>query len=81
MFHLPDGLMIDKIEILQDGERRDLGRHSSKESFWFLCIVAYHQMIIQLREHGLKSLSEPLVLPCGRFPVLLIEPVWSIVSC
>ena len=71
--------MVEKVEILQHCESRHFGSHSRKESIWLLCIVAYHhELIVQLGEHRLYPLPEPLVSPCGWLPVLLIEPVGHI---
>ena len=41
--------MIEKIEILQHGECRDLGSHSCEETSRLLCIVSYHhELVIEL---------------------------------
>ena len=69
--------MIEKIEILQHRESCDFGCHSCEEARWLLGIVAYHhQMVVQLREDRLNSLSVLLVSPQRRSPVLLIQPIW-----
>ena len=79
ILNLPYWLMIENIEILQHGECSNLGSHSCKKTIWLLCIIAYHhEMVIQLREHRLDSLSEAFVGPCGRCPVLLVQPVRDI---
>ena len=71
--------MIKKIDILQYSEGSHLSFHSGKETAWFLCIVAYHhELIIELRKDCLNSLSETLVGPCGRCPVLLVQPVRNV---
>ena len=71
--------MIEKIEILQHGECRNLGSHPCKETSRLLCIIAYHhEMVIQLREYCLDSLSEAFVGPCGWSPILLVQPVRDI---
>ena len=71
--------MIEKIEILQHGEGRDLSSHSCEETSRFLCVVAYHhELVIELRKDRLDSLSETLVGPCGRCPVLLVQSVRDI---
>ena len=68
--------MIEKIEILQHRESCDFGCHSGEKAWWLLGIVAYHhQMVVQLGEYRLNSLSVPLVSPQGRPPVLLVQPV------
>ena len=54
--------MIDMIEILQHRECCDLRRHSCEETPRLLRIVAYHhELVIQLREYSLNSLSETLI--------------------
>lgn len=69
--------MIEKIEILQHRESCDLCCHSCEEARWLLGIVAYHhQMVVQLREYRLNSLSVLLVSPQRRSPVLLVQPIW-----
>ena len=71
--------MIEKIEILQHGESRYLSSHSSEETSRFLCIIAYHhELVIELRKDRLNSLSKTLVGPCGRCPILLVQPVRDI---
>ena len=66
--------MIEKIEILQHGECRNLGSHPREEAQRLLGIVAYHhEVVIQLRKDGLNSLSETFVGSCGRCPVLLVQ--------
>ena len=71
--------MIEKIEILQHCEGRNLGSHPREEARRLFGIVAYHhEMVIQLREYCLDSLSEAFVGPCGWSPVLLVQPVWDI---
>ena len=71
--------MIEKIEILQHCEGCNLGSHPCEEASRLLCIVAYHhEMVIQLRKDCFNSLSETLVGPCGRCPVLLVQPIRSI---
>ena len=71
--------MIEKVEILQHGECRYLGRHPREEARRLLGIIAYHhEMVIQLRKDSLNSLSEAFVGPCGRCPVLLVQPIWYI---
>ena len=68
--------MIEKIEILQHGKGSYFCGHPCEESRWLLCIVAYHhEMVIQLGEDGLYSLSEASVSPDGRCPVFLVQPV------
>ncbi len=68
--------MIEKIEILQHRESCDFGCHSSEKARWLLGIVAYHhQVVVQLGEDRLNSLSVPLVSPQRRPPVLLVQPV------
>jgi len=68
--------MIEKIEILQHGEGRNLGSHPCEETRRLLGIVAYHhEVVIQLRKDCFNSLSETLVGPCGRCPVLLVQPI------
>ena len=68
--------MIEKIEILQHSESCDFGCHSSEKARWLLGIVAYHhQVVVQLGEDRLNSLSVPLVSPQRRPPVLLVQPV------
>lgn len=69
--------MIEKIEILQHREGCDFGCHSCEEAWCLLCIVAYHhQMVVQLGEDRLNSLSVPFVNPQRRSPVLLVQPIW-----
>ena len=76
---MPYWLIIEKIDILQHGERRNLSSHPCKETIKLLCIIAYHhEIIIQLREYRLDSLSETFVDPCGWIPVLLVQPVRDI---
>ncbi len=78
---MPNGPMIEKIEILQHGECCDLCSHSCEEAIRFLCIVAYHhELVIELGKDRLDSLSETLVGPCRRCPVLLVQPVRDIKS-
>ena len=68
--------MIEKIKILQHSKGSNFSSHSGKEAFWLLCIVSYHhEMVVQLREDRLDSLSETLVCPRRLFPVLLVKPV------
>ena len=64
---MPYWLMIEKIEILQHGECRNLGCHPRKEAIWLLCVIAYHhEMVILSREHRLDSLSGAFVDPGER---------------
>ena len=66
--------MIEKIEILQHGEDQYLSCYSCEETGWFLCIVTYHQkLVLEQRKVQLNSLSETLVGPCGRCPILPIQ--------
>ena len=68
--------MIDKIEILQHGECRDFGSHSSEKSTRLLRIVAYrHELVTQLGKDCFNSLSEPSVCPRRRPPILLVQPI------
>ena len=68
--------MIDKIEILQLGESRNLGRHSCEEATRLLRIVAYRQELVpQLGKDRFNSLSESLVCPRRRSPILLVQPI------
>ena len=68
--------MIDMIEILQHRECCDLRRHSCEEAPRLLRIVAYHhELVIQLREYSLNSLSETLIRPRRRSPILLVQPI------
>lgn len=54
--------MIEKIEILQHRESCNFGCHPCEEAWWLLGIVAYHhQMVVELGEYRLNSLSELLV--------------------
>lgn len=76
MLNLPYRPMLEKIEIRQHGEGHDLCSHPSEESFWFLCIIAYHhEMVIQLRKNFLNSLSETFVDPSRQCAVLLVQPI------
>ena len=51
--------MIEKIEILQHSKGSHFGSHPCEEPWRLLCIVAYHhEMVIQLGEYGLNSLSD-----------------------
>ena len=71
--------MIEKIEILQHSKGSHFGSHPCEESRRLLCIVAYHhEMVIQLGEYSLNSLSEASVSPGGRCPVFLVQPVWDL---
>lgn len=68
--------MIEKIEILQHGEGSLFGFLPGEEAFWLLCIVAYHhELVVQLREDRLDSLSEALVSSRWLSPVFLVKPV------
>lgn len=68
--------MIDMIEILQHCECCDLRRHSCEEAPRLLRIVAYHhELVIQLREYSLNPLSETLIRPRRRPPILLVQPI------
>lgn len=70
--------MIDKIEILQHCESSDFCCHSCEESRWLLGIVAYHhQVVVELGEDRLNSLSVLLVSLQRRSPVLLVQPIWN----
>ena len=73
--------MIEKIEILQHGECRNLGSHPREEARSLLGIIAYHhEMVIQLRKDSLNSLSEAFLGPRWRCPVLLVQPIRHIKS-
>lgn len=68
--------MIEKIEIQQHSEGRDLCSHPSKESYRLLCVIAYHhEMVTKLRKDCLNSLSETFVDPSTQCPVLLVQPI------
>ena len=68
--------MIDMIEILQHSECSNLCCHSCEEAPRLLRIVAYHhELVIQLREYSLNSLSETLIRPRRRPPILLVQPI------
>ena len=71
--------MIEKIEILQHGEGRNLGSHPREEASRLLCIVAYHhELVIELRKDRLFSLSETFVGSSGWCPVLPVQSVRDI---
>ena len=83
--------MIEKIEILQHSEGRDLSSHSCEEAIRFLCIVLalqasfgraayHHELVIKLGKDHFDPLSETFVGPCGRCPVLLVQSVRDIKS-
>ena len=68
--------MIEEIEILQHDKSCDFGCHSGEEAWLLLGVVAYHhQMVVQLREDRLNSLSVPFVSPQRRSPALLVQPI------
>lgn len=72
--------MIDKAEILQHGESRDFGSHPCEEAPGLFRIVAYcHELVAKLEKDGFNSLSEPLVCPRWRSPVLLVQPIEQII--
>ena len=68
--------MIDVIDILQHRKRGHLDGGSCEQSERLLGIVAYHhELVVELGEERFYALAEPLVSPCRRSPVLLVEPV------
>ena len=71
--------MINVIDILQNSKRRDFSRNAGKETYWLLCVIAYHQeLVIELGEESLDSFSKFPVCPNRRSPVLLVEPIWDL---
>lgn len=65
VFNLPDRLMVDNIDILQDRECCDFGRHSSEEPDVFFSVVSLDiELFIKPRKECLYSfpcLSKRLV--------------------
>ena len=73
--------MIEKIEILQHGEGRNLGSHPREEAGRLLGIITYHhEMVIQLRKDSLDPFPETFVCPGRLCPILLVQPIWHIKS-
>ena len=73
--------MIDVIDILQYRERGHLGGGSGEQSERLLGVVAYyHELVVELGEERLDTLSEPFVSPSRRAPVLLIESIENLES-
>ena len=71
--------MIDVIDVLQHRKRGHLGGGSCEQSERLLGVVAYHhELVVELGEERFNALAEPLVSPCRRSPVLLVEPVGNL---
>ena len=75
---LPYRFTINEIKVLQHCKCSDLSRHSCEKALGLLCIVAYHECVIRLREDCFDSLPETHVRSCGWCPVLLVQPIRDI---
>ncbi len=68
--------MINEIDILHESHSSDFTSHSGKKAAGLLCVVSYHhEIVVELGEYSFDSFTKPLVGPCRRTPVFLIQPI------
>lgn len=70
--------MINEVNILHEGHSGDLTSHSGKKSAGLLCVVSYHhEIVVELGEYSLYTLTEAFISPRRRSSVLLVQPIWD----